>query len=67
MIQPLKPSCRPTNPFTRDVDAALRRANRKVWREAARLGHKLAITDGGRVKLVQPRGSRRKNGQSPVS
>jgi hypothetical protein len=66
MIRPLKTPCRPANPFTRDVDAALRRANRKVWQEAARLGHKIAITDGGGVKLVQPRGSRRKNRRSPV-
>jgi hypothetical protein len=61
MIQPLKAPRQPNNPFTRDVDAALRRANQKVWQEAARLRYKLAITDGGRVKLVQPRVSRRKN------
>lgn len=67
MIQSLKTPCQPTNAFTRNVDAALRRANRKVWREAAKLGHKLAITDGGKVKLVVPGGSRRKNGRPPVS
>jgi hypothetical protein len=66
MIQPLKtPSQSPTS-FTRDVGVALRRANRKVWQEAANLGHKLAITDGGGVKLVQPRGVHRKNRRLPV-
>jgi hypothetical protein len=63
MIQSLKAPRRPANPFTRDVDAALRRANRKVWREAAKLGHKLAILDNGRVKLVQSRAPRRKKGR----
>jgi hypothetical protein len=55
MIQSLKTPRQPNNSFTRGVDAALRRANRKVWQEAARLGYKLAVTDGGRVKLVRPR------------